>query len=79
MLLAALLLIPTYLFPLGRMTLYPNQFPDSRRLSFGAAGVMPVKFFGGAVRAHAALLAGGLLWGIVPILVAQRLLWHQDI
>ena len=61
MLLAALLLIPTYLFPLGRMTLYSNQFP------------------GGAVRAHAALLAGGLLWGIVPILVAQRLLWHQDI
>jgi hypothetical protein len=32
LLVAALLLIPTYFFPLWRMTLYSNQFPDGLRL-----------------------------------------------
>ncbi len=32
LLVAALVLIPTYLFPLWQMTLYSNQFPDGLRL-----------------------------------------------
>jgi Cu-processing system permease protein len=46
---------------------------------FGAAGVMLVKFFGGEGRAHAAVLVGTILWGILPAWLAQRLLRRQDI
>ncbi len=39
LLVAALLLIPTYLFPLWQMTLYSNQFPDGLRLYIYSHGL----------------------------------------
>ncbi len=46
---------------------------------FGAAGVMLVRFFGGEGRAHAILMTGTMLWGILPAWLAQWLLRRQDI
>lgn len=46
---------------------------------FGAAGAALVKFLGGRIASHLALLAALAVWIVVPLLVAGRLLKKQDI
>ncbi len=46
---------------------------------FGAAGAALVKYLGGAVASHVALLAGLAAWVILPLAAAARVLRRQDI
>jgi hypothetical protein len=46
---------------------------------FGAAGAALVRFLGGGAWSVALLVAGLGAWILLPLIVAQRLLRHQDI
>lgn len=46
---------------------------------FGAAGAALTKFLGGETASLALLIAGLLIWTVVPFLAARRLLQRQDI
>jgi Cu-processing system permease protein len=46
---------------------------------YGAAGAALVRFLGGDVKSMLSLVAGLLVWVVVPFAVAQRLLKRQDI
>lgn len=46
---------------------------------FGAAGAVLIRFLGGGGLSMAMLVAGLLLWSLVPTLISNRLLGRQDI
>ncbi len=46
---------------------------------FGAAGAALTRFLGGETASLSLLLAGLIVWTVVPFLAARRLLQRQDI
>jgi hypothetical protein len=46
---------------------------------FGYAGAALVKFLGGVALAITTLIAGLLIWIVLPLIIANRLLLRQDI